>query len=162
MKVVRLLPQDILKHWHILKTPVEKGLEHSVGESTSFDIFNWLMNPNYAQCWLVLDGEKDLPVNLTITKVNKYAQHSSLHILTSASMNDAITKDFNSYGKYIESAHHVIEDFARSIGATRVELYGRQGWERVLKKLKGKQGEAYTKSYTVMSMFLKENNNDAI
>jgi len=157
MKVVRLTPEDILKHWHILKIPVEKGLKHSVGETNSFDIFNWLMNPTYAQCWMVLEGEKDLPVNLTITKINKYAQHTSLHIVTSSSMNDVIAKKFNSYGTYIQSAHNVIEDFARSVGATRVELYGRQGWERVLKKLKGKQGEAYTKSYTVMSMFLKEN-----
>lgn len=150
MKVARLNPEDILQHWNILKVPIEKSLKHSVGETNSFDIFNWLMNPTYAQCWMVLDGEKNTPINLTVTKVNKYAQHTSLHIVATASMNGS---SWNGY----KEAHHVIEEFARNIGATRIEMYGRPGWERSLKKLKGKQGEAYTKSYTVMSMFLKEN-----
>ena len=150
MKVVRLTPQDILKHWNIIDTFISKGIKHSEGETSTFDIFHWLMNPAYAQCWMVLEGEKDIPVNVTITKVNKYAQHTSLHIVATSSMNDSSWMNY-------KDAHHVIEDFAREIGAVRIEMYGRPGWERALKKLKGKQGETYKKSYTVMSMFLKEN-----
>jgi len=149
MQVVRLTPRDVLEHWKIIKVAIEKSLHHSVGETTSFDIFHWLMNPDYAQCWMVIEKDNN-PVNITITKVNKYAQHTSLHIVSTTSINGSRWKNY-------KAAHHVIEDFARSIKAKRIEMYGRKGWQRNLKQLKGKLGETYTKSYVVMSMFLKEN-----
>jgi len=151
MKVVKLAPQEILKHWTEIEPALARALRHSVGESTTFDLFQWLMNPEYAQCWVVFEG--DIPVNVSVTKVNKYAQHTSLHLITTTSLNG---KSWNDY----KLAHHAIEDYARSIGAKRLEGYGRPGWKRLAKKLKGKHGEVYEESYIVMSMFLKEIKND--
>ena len=148
MKVVRLAPQEVLEHWPVIEPALKKALRHSVGESTTFDLFQWLMNPEYAQCWVVL--RDNIPVNVSVTKVNKYAQHTSLHLITTTSLNGESWDDY-------KLAHHTIEDYARSIGAIRVEMYGRPGWKKHLKKLIGKQGENYKESYTVMSMFLEEN-----
>jgi len=148
MKVARLTPEDILKNWPVIESSIQKSLKHSVSESSTFDIFQWLMNPDYAQCWVVFDDNNNL-INISVTKINKYAQHISLHIVTTTSVGKI---NWDAY----KEAHHVIEDYARSIGAVRVEAYGRPGWKRKIKKLNGKHGETYKESYTVISMFLEE------
>jgi len=151
MKVVRLSLEDIVENWKVIKVHIEKGLKHSVGETGSFDIFHWLMSPEYAQCWMVLN-DKGIPVNISITRVNKYPRHTSLNLVTTTSMNGGKWQDY-------KEAHHVIEDFARSIGAVRIEGYGRLGWKRLAEKMKGKHGEVYKEVYAAMSMPLKEINN---
>ena len=90
---------------------------------------------------------QDTPVNISITRINYYAQHKSLHLVTTTGINGG---KWDTY----KEAHHTIEEFARSKGCRRIEMYGRKGWSKVLDKLEGSKGEKYKPVYVVQSMEL--------
>ena len=146
MRTAMLTPEEVLKFWPSLQIEIEKALEHSVGESTSYDIFKKIQS-GVAHCWIVLDEEDKLQ-NVSVTEILQYSQHKTLHIITSSG------KGWDAY-KY---AHHTLEDFARYNECKNVSFWGRKPWERMLQKLEGQNGEKYTTSYVVMHMELGESN----
>jgi len=146
MKVIHLDPSSIIAHWRTIEPALQSALDHSVGESTTYDYLSWLQNPEHYQCWIVLD-EKEVIVNVSITKINRYATHKSLHLITTTSINGG---RWDTY----KEAHHTIEDYARQKGCRRIEMYGRKGWSKILGKLKGSRNEKYKEVYVVHSMEL--------
>jgi hypothetical protein len=146
MKVILLTPQQVIAHWRIIEPAIVSALASSVGESTSYDYLTWLQDPALYQCWAVQDEEKI--INISVTKINTYATHKSLHLITTTGTNGA---QWDSY----KTAHHTIEQFARDQGCRRIEMYGRKGWSRVLDKLTGSKNEKYKKVYVVHSMELE-------
>lgn len=145
-KVILLTPQQVVEHWRTIEPAIDSALKSSVGESTTYDYLTWLQNPDYYQCWVVQDEESI--VNISITKINTYATHKALHLVTTTGINGA---RWDSY----KTAHHTIEQFARDQGCRRIEMYGRKGWSRVLDKLTGSKNEKYKEVYVVHSMELK-------
>jgi len=146
MQVILLTPKQVVEHWRTIESAIASALKSSVGESTTYDYLTWLQDPEHYQCWAVQDEEKI--VNISITKINTYATHKSLHLITTTGINGG---RWDTY----KEAHHTIEDYARSIGCRRIEMYGRKGWSRVLNKLEGAQNEKYKEVYVVHSMELK-------
>ena len=147
MKVIHLDPSSIIVHWRTIETAIQESLKHSVGESTTYDYLQWLQDPTRYQCWVVIDEEETI-INVSITKINHYATHKSLHLITTTSINGG---RWDTY----KNAHHTIETYAREQGCRRIEMYGRKGWSKVLNKLKGLQGERYKETYVVHSMELE-------
>jgi len=146
MQVILLTPKQVVEHWRTIESAIASALKSSVGESTTYDYLTWLQDPEHYQCWAVQDEEKI--VNISITKINTYATHKSLHLITTTGINGG---RWDTY----KEAHHTIEDYARCIGCRRIEMYGRKGWSRVLNKLEGAQNEKYKEVYVVHSMELK-------
>ncbi|MDC6464982.1 hypothetical protein PQZ39_00970 [bacterium] len=146
MQVILLTPKQVVEHWRTIESAIASALKSSVGESTTYDYLTWLQDPEHYQCWAVQDEEKI--VNISITKINTYATHKSLHLITTTGINGG---RWDTY----KEAHHTIEDYARSRGCRRIEMYGRKGWSRVLNKLEGSQNEKYKEVYVVHSMELK-------
>lgn len=140
--VKKLCPEEILEHWQFLKPEIEKAMKYSVGESTPFDLCNKGMN-GVAEFWVVFD-EEDKPINVTVTEVLQYLRCKTLHIITTSG------EGWDGY----KDAHAYLEDYAREHQCDRIEFWGRSGWEKVIKRLKGQNGETYEKSYVVMSMDL--------
>ena len=154
METIKLTTRAVLKLWHVIEPQIEKALKHSQGESDTFDIFNWLMSPDYAQCWVVFNEDKK-PLNVTITRINAYGQHRSLCIVATASFEQGKVNTFNTRDESQEPykvMHEKLYDFAKENKLKRIELYGRPGWKRLLKDVYGKYGEYYEQVYTVMSM----------
>jgi len=146
MEVILLTPQQVVTHWRTIEPAILSALESSVNESTAYDYLTWLQDPNYYQCWVV---QKDNEIiNISVTKINTYATHKSLHLITTTGING------NRWDTYKE-AHHTIEDYARRQGCRRIEMYGRKGWSRILSKLTGSKNEKYKEVYVVHSMELK-------
>jgi len=157
METIKLTPRAILKLWHHLEPQIKKALELSQGESDTFDVFTWLMNPEYAQCWVVFD-EAQKPLNITVTRINTYGQHRSLCIVTTSCFSEGDVNMFDSedetQGPY-RIMHDKLYEFAKENNLKRIELYGRPGWKRLLRQVQGKDGEGYENVYTVMSMDIK-------
>lgn len=154
METIKLTPRAVLKLWHVIEPQVAKALEHGQGESDTFDVFSWLMNPEYGQCWVVFSEDKK-PLNITITRINTYGQHRSLCIVLTASIEEGKVNTFNDEDKSqvpYKIMHDKLYDFAKENKLKRIELYGRPGWKRLLKDVYGKYGEYYEEVYTVMSM----------
>ncbi len=147
MQVIHLDPASIISNWRTIEPAIQSALDHSVNESTTYDYLTWLQNPENYQCWIVLN-EEEVIINVSITKINYYATHKSLHLITTTGINGG---RWDTY----KEAHHTIEDYARSKGCRRIEMYGRKGWSRVLNKLEGAQNEKYKEVYVVHSMELK-------
>jgi hypothetical protein len=145
MEVILLTPQKVVEHWRTIEPAIALALKSSVGESTTYDYLTWLQDPEHYQCWAVQDEEKI--VNISLTKINRYATHNSLHLITTTGINGG---RWDSY----KTAHHTIEQFARDRDCRRIEMYGRKGWSRILSRLEGAKKEKYREVYVVHSMEL--------
>jgi hypothetical protein len=157
METLKMNPRAILKLWQFIEPQIQKALDISQGESDTFDVFTWLMNPDYAQCWIVFDEDKQ-PLNVTVTRINTYGQHRSLCIVTTTCINEGDVNTFNSEDKTQEPyriMHEKLYEFAKEKKLKRIELYGRPGWKRLLKQVQGLKEENYKNVYTVMSMDIK-------
>ena len=146
MRVIQLSPDSIMQHWEIIEKAITSALTCSAGESNAYQYLKHFSN-NYYQCWAVISNTEEI-INITVTKVNHYDTHKSLHLLITTSVGHNKWEDY-------KEAHHTIEQYARDQGCKRIEMYGRRGWSRVLNKLSGSKKEKYKEVYVVHSMELK-------
>ena len=100
MKVIQLDPKAIIDYWETIEGAIARALKTSVGESSTYDYLRWLMSPEEYQCWVVFD-EEDTPVNISITRINYYAQHKSLHLVTTTGINGGKWETY-------KEAHHTL------------------------------------------------------
>jgi hypothetical protein len=135
-----------MQFWKTIEPAIAAALERSADESDTYHYLNKLSTNDY-QCWVVLTPEEEV-VNVSITRVNNYPNHKSLHLLTTTSVGNGKWKEY-------KEAHHAIEQYAREQGCKRIEMYGRKGWSKVLSKLTGAKNEKYKEVYVVHSMELK-------
>ncbi len=145
-RVIQLSPTTVMQFWKVIELAIGKALKKSEDEADTYHYLNKLSNNEY-QCWVVLTPEEEV-VNVSITRINTYPNHKSLHLLTTTSVGSGTWKEY-------KEAHHAIEKYAREQGCKRIEGYGREGWSRVLDKLVGSQNERYKRVYIVHSMELK-------
>lgn len=146
MQVIHLDPQSIMKYWREIEPAIQLAIDRSVGESTTYDYLDWFQDPEYCQCWVVLDDDRNI-INVSTSRINTYPTHKSCHVLTCTSVNGG---KWDTY----RQAHNAIEEFARERGCRRMELYGRPGWKRKIGLLAGTKNETYKPVYTVYSMEL--------
>jgi hypothetical protein len=127
-----------MQHWEVIEKAISSALSCSAGESNPYHYLNKFSNNTY-QCWAVIGNTEEI-VNITVTKVNHYDTHKSLHLLITTSVGDSKWEEY-------KEAHHAIEQYARKQGC--------KGWSRVLDKLTGSKNEKYKQVYVVHSMELK-------
>jgi hypothetical protein len=114
---MRILDNDELAlKWGELEPKINKALAHSIGESSSYDLFIECLNNN-AQCWVHEDA-------VAITRFINYNKYKQLHIVTTTS---------NDWFKDGLECLKVFEEFAKATKCRNIALWGRKGWKRVLK-----------------------------
>jgi hypothetical protein len=145
-EVIQLSPETIMQYWEVIDKAISSALVYSMEEADSYSYLRKFSDNTY-QCWAVVNSDKKI-INVTVTKVNHYDKHKSLHLLLTSSVGNSKWEEY-------KEAHHAIEQYARKQGCKRIEMYGRKGWSRVLDKLTGSKNEKYKQVYVVHSMELK-------
>ena len=135
MKTVLLSRDQIVEHWHLVKPILQTALDHGVGESKLADYLMHALELK-AQIWVILDKD-GLIVCAAITQFIDYSSQRSLHIVAIGGVGLKEWAD----------QYYVVEGFARDNNCSRVEMWGRKGWERTLPKLV----PGFKTIYTVMS-----------
>jgi hypothetical protein len=141
MRTVLLSRDQIVDHWHLVKDSLKAALDHGVGESKLADYLMHALELK-AQIWVILD-DNDVIVCSAITQFIDYSSQRSLHIV---GIGGTGLKNWS-------DQYYVVEQFAKDNKCSRVEMWGRKGWERVLPKIV----PGFKPVYTVMSKELRSN-----
>ena len=109
--------EELADRWGEIKPQVDKALVHGCGDLTSHGLFLQCLG-GAAQCWEAETG-------FVMTRYEELQGKKRLAITT------ATSSDWFSEGP---KALEFLEQFGRASGCTRVIVYGRKGWTRVLKQ----------------------------
>tara|TARA_R100001463_G_scaffold89233_1_gene143965 strand:+ start:1289 stop:1744 length:456 start_codon:yes stop_codon:yes gene_type:complete len=139
---VRLSPNEVLKFWPEFEADIEKALAHSVNELTAFDLCKAALDGKI-YIWLTLDKNNKI-VCTTTTRFLNYPSHKSLQIITCTGRNQKWEEFFEQ--------HSAVEDFARQNDCSSIQIWGRKGWQRQLKKLTSNKDTSYNLLYYVYNM----------
>lgn len=142
-----LKASEVLSHWVILEPYIQRFLDKGNGESTAFDIGQKAIN-NLYQVWVIQNKAGDI-VGVSVTKVDTYPQHKSLHIL-------GLSGELWDEWKHLHNT--CFEPFATQHGCSEITIWGRRAWTKKLKELNGTNGETYEEKHVIMSMKLKQEN----
>jgi len=121
MKIVIMTHEDVVSHWNTITDLLKKAMIYGQGESSLADYLRKILN-DQAQCWAVIDDNSIVGVGLT--EVLTYTQHKTLHIIAFSGSN------FEEQSKVFPT----VETFAKEVGCTAIEQWGRAGWAKVLPK----------------------------
>jgi len=100
---------------------LKRGEQRLIDNATISEIVHDIKIGN-KQLWLIYEGKKLL--SIVITAMVDYGNHK--HLLYYLMVGDDIDVCLNHYDE--------IGEWAKSHNCTKVELYGRRGWEKKLKK----------------------------
>ena len=127
--------ERILDAWRESEHLVQKALDHSIGEFDKFDILRFLLTQEM-QLWLAVDGEQIK--GITVTQLIHFPRYKAMQVVLMAGK-DA----FNGWFREMMAA---VETHARVMGAKKIQECGREGWERMERRL----NLGFKKAYTVM------------
>jgi hypothetical protein len=121
--------------WHEIKSMLLEALQYADGKYTVDDIYQKLTSAQM-QLWVVYHNHKLCA--FCITQIFIYPTEKRLGIL------------FASGRDVYEWIHlnEIIKDFATTKGCSAVEIYGRPGWEKILRPF------GYEKIHTVLKVEL--------
>ncbi len=119
-------------YWYDLYKYIDSALMHSLGEVTSVQLLEMILAEK-AQLWGV--AREGIFIGAAVTEVVQYPNTSALRITTLGGEGMA---------KWVDDMGKVLEKFAKSIGASRIEAVGRKGFIRRLAPL------GYRPAYTIM------------
>lgn len=120
---INILPKDqVLKYWPTISGYLEQVLEHGHYESSLVDYMKKILN-DQAQCWVLTNDNFDI-VGVGLTQIIEYAQYKSLHLIGYSGSN------FEEQSKVFPTVEH----FAKCMGCTKIEQWGRPGWAKALPK----------------------------
>jgi len=139
---VLLNPQEVLKFWPQFEEDIEKALAHSVMELSAFDICKQALS-GIIHIWLTLDTNNKI-VCTTTTRFLNYPNYKALQIITCTGKDRKWTEFYEQ--------HKAIENFAKQSGCKGIQVWGRKGWQRQLKRLTSDVGTKYKTQYYVYSM----------
>jgi len=138
--------EEFLENYKEYSSWISKALKHGSGANSALELSKEIINGSH-QLWIARGT--DCPIlNITVTTVIMWEGIKTLHLVTATGENWEGYKD----------AHHTLEEFGKLAGCERVTFWGRPGWDRVIKKLKGMNGQQYEKQYVVYNMQLGEIN----
>ena len=139
---VLLSPNDVLRFWPQIEPDIAKALEHSVNELTAFDVCKQALDGRI-HVWLIIDNQNQI-VCTTTTRYLNYPGHKALQIITCT----ATGRRWEEFYQH----HQSLEDFAKQSGCSSIQIWGRKGWQRQLKKLKSRAGMKYQTLYYVYNL----------
>ncbi len=100
------------------------AIQYSGGRIDARSVFEWLTDGRYI-LWVV-HTENPAPVAALVTRVARYPRKSILAVDLAGGTN---------LEGWAAEADRVFRDYARHLGLDGVELYGRKGWTRALRRL---------------------------
>jgi len=137
-----LNPADVLAQWPIIKPHIDSALAHSVGEITTFQLFQQAMSGK-VHVWVYLDQHAQITV-VSSTRFLQYDNCKSLQIMTCGGS----VADWEK----TQSGHSIFEQFAKENKCQNIQIWGRKGWVKRMEKVTSKSGKKYKPLYTVISM----------
>lgn len=111
---------DIDSHWPYLSSLIEEALNYDDGKSSVEDAYNKCKNMQY-QLWAVY--AKSVPIACALTQIACYTTDKRLQIVALAG------SDFEQFKHFYKQ----LSDWARTMGCSCTEIYGRPGWAKKLK-----------------------------
>lgn len=112
-------PDQIDEEWHEIGPILQRAIDRSRGRSNNDDVLKALRNAEM-QLWVARDEFELLGV--WVTRLVKYPDTKVCEILFASGA---------AIQKWCDPGLNVIEEWARSCGCERVEIIGRQGWQRM-------------------------------
>ena len=131
MMITILSHSQILQHWNVISTLLEKAIDQNCGEAKLEDYLRKVLN-DQAQLWAIIDGD-----NITgagVTEVLTYSKQKVFHIFLFAGI------DFELQSQMFP----IVEAFAKDCGCVAIEQWGRKGWAKTLPKYVPGFREVYT------------------
>src|SRR5687767_9382070 len=113
------------KYWEHCKPFVETALQYADGEISIDDIYTGIMRTQF-QLWMVFDVTHRRILGAYVTQVVDYPQLACLRVVTLAG---------EEFPTWIDEAHNSLNSFARQVQAKRIEVVGRSGWVKKLRRL---------------------------
>jgi len=137
-----LNPADVLAQWPIIKPHIDSALAHSVGEITTFQLFQQAMS-GQVHVWVYLDQHAQITV-VSSTRFLQYDNCKALQIMTfGGSVSD---------WELTQPVHSVFERFAKENKCQNIQIWGRKGWVKRMENITSESGTKYKPLYTVISM----------
>ena len=119
---IEIATNNVLTHrWNAIEPLLKRALQYSDGKYSLPGIQSLLLN-HHAVCWLALENTEIKGVLLT--KINEFecSKRASLFMLAGDDL-DKLMK-----------LYPTIKNWALRMGCDALELFGRPGWEKKLKK----------------------------
>ena len=140
--IKRILGEDLLLDYEVIKNELQKALEYSDGDRNATQIIlDSISNPQIYQIWGVYKDSSR--VALGSTRVVKYAGFRALHIITLAGETDGNLSEWAA----------IFEEEMKEQPIDMLELTGRRGFVKQLEKA------GLTERYTTMRKLIKETPN---
>ena len=140
--IQRIVGEDLLLNYKIIKTKLEKALEYSDGERSAAQIIlNSVSQPQIYQIWQIFNDGKG--VALGSTRVVQYEGFTALHIITLAGETDGNLSEWSA----------IFEEEMKEQPIDMLELTGRRGFVKQLEKA------GWSERYTTMRKLIKETPN---
>lgn len=117
-------PTEIRQTWASVAPMLVPAIQYSGGRIDARSVFEWLMDGRYT-LWIA-HTEDFSPKAALVTRVARYPRKSLLAVDLAGGSN---------LNDWAAEADRVLRDYARHLGLDGVELYGRQGWTRALRRL---------------------------
>jgi hypothetical protein len=141
-KIQRIVGEDLLLNYKVIKTELEKALKYSDGERSAAQIIlNSVSQPQIYQIWQISNDGKG--VALGSTRVVQYEGFTALHIITLAGNTDGDLSEWAA----------MFEEEMKEQSIDMLELTGRRGFVKQLEKA------GWTERYTTMRKLIKETPN---
>jgi hypothetical protein len=132
LTILRLSKDEAVYAWDVLAPVIQESLDYSQGELTTDDA-RTLAGKGFMQVWTAV--EDDEVVGVMLTELVQYPRYKSVRVVTFSAR---LFADWREY-------EPLLEQYARELGADRVEAFVRPGLTRMLATLGG-----YTKAYDVI------------
>lgn len=137
MRLIPVHPQNLKLAWKDVASFIESALPHGDDKYGLEDIKE-LIAKELLILWVVYNEDTEKAEGCILTEVLKYPRAQALSIFLLAG------NDFSA----IVGVFEELMDYAKGVGCSRIEFYGRPGWEKVLKPLN------FEKIHTIMRLNL--------
>ena len=121
VKIIAIPPQEVPAVFPKIKELIFRSLEYAHGNLTINDVYAQLMETRTVL--FIITNEQYSIEAFIIADVQQYPQRKVIRILLSAGKN---------LKEWKNELLEVMTSWCKKIGASRIEIIGRKGWERAL------------------------------
>ena len=145
-KISVLTPEQAVGVWDQVEPYIEQVVDITYGRATSAETLNRVLQEQ-ANLWVVYDPTDLKIVGIILTKVNQYAATKLLTV-------EMLAGDV--FDQWIDQANDSLIIFAKHFDCNGLELIGRRGWVKKLKRLH------WEEKYTTCQLMFEEPNGKII
>jgi len=119
-RVVQVRPDDVQSIWPLVEPHLDKATPHSEGEMEAQDFLPFLSNSEM-QLWIAVEEREVLAAMVT-----QHIPYPRKRVLRVVSIGGG---DMNKWFPFYPE----LENYAKSLGCSHLEAWGRKGWGKILK-----------------------------